>query len=218
VSRVSEMCEVPLAESSTSTPATKKGPAVAGTSEGLWLCERATAVASVGVDTYVSDVSEGNEMRSMATMRRGLGGSVLLSAVLATSFITGPAASATTGEDAPVTGVMTVSCSGEWGYGGYQFGHYIGAIHVPSATQVTDAGLEAQCLLQAWHETLPEEISDPGAVDGIFGPLSQAAMADVQRWANDNRGGDLDGGDLLVDGFPGPQSWPQLRNPLLPHP
>ncbi len=79
-------------------------------------------------------------------------------------------------------------------------GHYGGLSTVPSKTSVTAAGVEAQCLLKRYGDY------NPGTVDGVFGPNSQAAMrafqSDMNSWF---------GAGLSVDGLPGPKTWPWLR-------
>ena len=51
---------------------------------------------------------------------------------------------------------------------------------------------------------------DPGTIDGVFGPNSQAAMENFQlSWD-----GDLTHSDhprIAIDGMPGPESRPPLR-------
>lgn len=90
---------------------------------------------------------------------------------------------------------------------GYEYaGHYTGLSVVPSSTTVTSAGIEAQCLLKRMHAILPDVVSSPGTVDGIFGTNSKASMRDFQRLAN------TWDAHLTVDGLPGTQSWPWLRS------
>ncbi|NBM20529.1 peptidoglycan-binding protein [Streptomyces sp. GC420] len=79
-------------------------------------------------------------------------------------------------------------------------GYYDGETVVPSGTRVTSSGIEAQCLLLEYN-------IDPGPVDGIFGPRSQAAAKEFQRRVND-----VCGTNLAVDGKVGPRTWPYLRN------
>lgn len=79
------------------------------------------------------------------------------------------------------------------------FGYYNGNTATPSGTQVTSSGLEAQCIL--WFTGF-----NPGAIDGVFGPNSRAAMRGFQQFMNDH----FQSG-LSVDGWPGPQSWRWLR-------
>lgn len=137
-----------------------------------------------------------------------------MSAAMATSLLAASPAAASTNQ-VSLSAATQSTCSGDWDYGGYQFGHYKGNIYVPSTTHVTDAGLEAQCLLRLWNSIFPDEISHPGPLDGVFGPMSQTSMEDLQRWVNEYRGGNPDGDDLDVDGLPGPQSWGDLRHPPL---
>jgi hypothetical protein len=75
-------------------------------------------------------------------------------------------------------------------------GHYSGNTTVPSTTGVSAAGIEAQCLLVAAGY-------NPGPIDGIFGPHSQAATRSFQQT--------LGGFGVQDDGLPGPQTWPWLR-------
>lgn len=78
-------------------------------------------------------------------------------------------------------------------------GQYYGMKAVPSASTITPAGIEAQCLLK-------DSGFYKGAIDGYFGPQSQEAMKGYQRLINQQHGV-----GLAVDGWPGPQSWPWLR-------
>jgi hypothetical protein len=79
-------------------------------------------------------------------------------------------------------------------------GYYSGTTTNPSETQVTNAGLEAQCMLARY------KAYNPGEIDGVFGPNSQAAMRKFQQDMNK-----LFGAGLAVDGLPGAHSWPWLR-------
>jgi Putative peptidoglycan binding domain len=79
-------------------------------------------------------------------------------------------------------------------------GHYSGSTANPSTTQVTSAGTEAQCILVRYFDY------NPGTIDGVFGPNSQAAMRQFQRDVNR-----ISGAGLAVDGLPGAQSWRWLR-------
>ncbi|MER6346546.1 peptidoglycan-binding domain-containing protein [Streptomyces sp. NPDC001595] len=78
-------------------------------------------------------------------------------------------------------------------------GYYSGDTVVPSTTQVTAAGKEAQCLLQY-------QGYNPGTIDGVFGSRSQSAARLFQSTVN----GACKAG-LAVDGKIGPKSWPYLR-------
>ena len=91
-----------------------------------------------------------------------------------------------------VTGTQTIA--------GQEFaGHYGGNTVVPLTTGVSAAGIEAQCiLLKAGF--------NPGTIDGVFGPNSQAAARAFQVHANN-----FFGAELAVDGLPGPHTWPWLR-------
>jgi hypothetical protein len=103
------------------------------------------------------------------------------------------------GAEASPASVQAYSCNVHMSGGLYYAGHYSGNSVVPSATSVTSAGIEAQCLLRYigyYTDT----------VDGIFGSHSQAAMKTAQRTINA-----LYDQHLTVDGFPGPKSWVWLR-------
>ncbi|WLW50412.1 peptidoglycan-binding domain-containing protein [Streptomyces sp. YU58] len=78
-------------------------------------------------------------------------------------------------------------------------GYYSGNTVVPSSSQVTAAGKEAQCLLQYQGH-------NPGTIDGIFGRTSQAAAKNFQ--AGVNYACDT---NLAEDGKVGPKTWPHLR-------
>jgi peptidoglycan hydrolase-like protein with peptidoglycan-binding domain len=80
-----------------------------------------------------------------------------------------------------------------------QAGFYSGTM-VPSSSQVTDAGLEAQCILIWRGYSL-------GAFDGVFGPKSQPALKLFQAEINREAGHQA----LAVDGSCGSQTWPYLR-------
>ncbi|WP_166027481.1 peptidoglycan-binding domain-containing protein [Streptomyces chilikensis] len=82
---------------------------------------------------------------------------------------------------------------------GYTAGYYSGNTVIPSSTQVTAAGKEAQCLLDYMGP-------DPGTIDGIFGPQSKDAAANFQKMMNSacNAG-------LVADGIVGSKTWPYLR-------
>jgi len=82
-------------------------------------------------------------------------------------------------------------------------GHYSGNTIQPSTTGVSAAGIEAQCLLKLVATFDPR--ANPGPVDGIFGPMSQAAAEEVQDDVN------TAGARILEDGMVGPQTWPWLR-------
>ena len=79
-------------------------------------------------------------------------------------------------------------------------GHYNGLTTIPSTTQITAAGIEAQCLLIRYGSY------NPGPVDGVFGNNSRAAMRQFQIDMNN-----VWGAGLTTDGLPGPQSWKWLR-------
>jgi len=78
-------------------------------------------------------------------------------------------------------------------------GYYSGSTVVPLTTGVSAAGIEAQCLLaRAGY--------NPGTIDGVFGPNSQAAARALQNTVNTT------GARIAVDGMVGPQTWPWLRD------
>ncbi|MBD0839286.1 MULTISPECIES: peptidoglycan-binding domain-containing protein [unclassified Streptomyces] len=123
---------------------------------------------------------------------------LLGSFAVATALVLVPVSSATA-HAAGTASAAAYKCnivkSGEYWYAG----HYSGMTVVPSATTVTAAGIEAQCLLKdIGYYT--------GTVDGYFGPLSQDAMKRYQRLINQQHNV-----GLAVDGWPGPKSWPWLR-------
>ncbi|MET8328130.1 peptidoglycan-binding domain-containing protein [Streptomyces sp. NPDC005181] len=101
------------------------------------------------------------------------------------------------------TQAATCSFSNSNGY--WYAGHYSGMTASPSSTQVTSAGVEAQCLLK--YLGIPGLNTDPGTIDGVFGSNSKAATKRFQVWVNDtyNAG-------IAEDGGVGPQTWPWLRS------
>lgn len=123
---------------------------------------------------------------------------VLASLTLLGGTATGVAAAAETGATAAAAAAypcnVSVSSTGR-----LSAGYYSGTTVVPSSSQVTSAGKEAQCLLQ-YHG------HNPGTIDGIFGRNSQAAAEKFQSTVNyacDT--------NLTEDGKVGPQTWPHLR-------
>jgi hypothetical protein len=91
-------------------------------------------------------------------------------------------------------------------------GYYSGNTVQPSPTGVTAAGKEAQCLLLAASQNWGRSDFNPGHIDGIFGPHSQAAAKAFQSFANSETAA-LTGRNprISVDGAVGPQTWPLLR-------
>jgi hypothetical protein len=88
-------------------------------------------------------------------------------------------------------------------YYGFEYaGHYSGLTVVPSTTRDTSSGEEAQCLLV--HAGY-----DPGTIDGVFGPHSQAAMHQFQTDMNNWYGAGLATGP--GQDLPGPNAWKWLR-------
>lgn len=130
----------------------------------------------------------------------------LSGAVLGISLLAVPAAGASeSGETAETTSTPALCTDRDSSTPAHHFGHYGGHSAVPSTTEVTASGIEAQCIL--WYlSQYNDEIPGPGAVDGIFGPNSQTSMRAFQRWSNDQQEA-----GLSVDGLPGPASWPYLR-------
>ncbi|MFI1223648.1 MULTISPECIES: peptidoglycan-binding protein [unclassified Streptomyces] len=116
--------------------------------------------------------------------------------LLGTTATGGVAAAAETGATAVAAYPCNVSMSST---GRLSAGYYSGTTVVPSASQVTSAGKEAQCLLQ-YHGR------DPGTIDGIFGRNSQKAAEKFQSTVNY-----ACNTDLAEDGKVGPRTWPHLR-------
>ncbi|TMC03324.1 MAG: peptidoglycan-binding protein [Chloroflexi bacterium] len=90
---------------------------------------------------------------------------------------------------------------GNFTLSGQEFaGHYNGDTVVPLTGGVSAAGIEAQCLLRRAGY-------NPGTIDGVFGPNSQAAARGLQTFVNNNFHA-----RVSVDGLPGPQTWPWIRH------
>ncbi|MFD4603530.1 peptidoglycan-binding protein [Streptomyces sp. NPDC058464] len=123
-----------------------------------------------------------------------LAAAVLLGGTLAGQFAVGTEATAAV----PAT---VYACNVTGGFGPLTAGYYSGSTAIPSTSQVTAAGKEAQCLLKYRGY-------DPGTVDGIFGSKSQAAARAFQHDIND-----LCEAALKEDGSVGPKTWPWLRYP-----
>ncbi|MFF3755256.1 peptidoglycan-binding protein [Streptomyces sp. NPDC002018] len=87
------------------------------------------------------------------------------------------------------------SVSGGNAYAGYYSGNTV----IPSSGGVSSAGIEAQCLLKRAK-------FDPGTIDGVFGPRSQAAAKRFQTLMND-----AFGYNTAIDGIVGQETWPALR-------
>lgn len=121
---------------------------------------------------------------------------VLASLILlgGTATTGGVAAAAETGATAAYPCDVSMSSSGR-----LSAGYYNGNTVVPSSSQVTAAGKEAQCLLQYQGH-------NPGTIDGIFGRNSQAAAKKFQGVVNH-----ACNTNLAEDGKVGPQTWPHLR-------
>ncbi|MFF0334881.1 peptidoglycan-binding protein [Streptomyces fimicarius] len=108
----------------------------------------------------------------------------------------GVAAAAETGATAAAAYPCDVKMSAA---GRLSAGYYDGTTVVPSTSQVTAAGKEAQCLLHYQGH-------NPGTIDGIFGRNSQAAAKKFQKGVNY-----ACRTDLAEDGKVGQQTWPYLR-------
>jgi hypothetical protein len=125
---------------------------------------------------------------------------------VAMSVLLTPAAATAAPEEAPPQRVAAVdagvlaTCNYSTVNGQGFAGHYSGVTQEPSTTRVTSAGLEAQCLLVRYGDY------DPGPIDGVFGPRSQAATRAFQAEMNA-----AFGAGLSVDGMVGSQTWPWLR-------
>lgn len=78
-------------------------------------------------------------------------------------------------------------------------GYYSGNTVQPSTTGVSNAGIEAQCLLKAYGYR-------PGTIDGVFGTNSRSAAKAFQKDMNLAFDAGLD-----EDGKVGPDTWPWLR-------
>lgn len=153
-------------------------------------------------------------MRIPATRRRT---SVLGAALLAIGMLAAPVAASAQEADETTSDASTNSIDcGTFrhyepaGERRLTFDFYTGMSAIPSSSQVTSAGIEAQCLLQRWASAIPDDSIDPGAIDGYFGPQSQQAMENMQAWFNRHwQAG------LAEDGWPGPASWDYLRHPFI---
>ena len=131
-------------------------------------------------------------------------GAAFFGAALGIALLATPASASGEHEQEAGVGSNSSICQEDTSTPTHHYGHYRGHTTVPSTTQVTSSGLEAQCILAYWTEFI--DIPHPGPFDGIFGPQSQASMTAFQEWVNDQVGAGLG-----EDGLPGPQSWPYLR-------
>lgn len=122
-----------------------------------------------------------------------------LAAAVATVSLIGGAVTVAPAALASAASVQTYSCP--YYHSNYReyAGYYSGNTVVPSATSVSNAGIEAQCLLKLVNR-------DPGPIDGIFGSNSQRAMAQAQHEINIYYET-----HLTEDGLPGPATWPKFR-------
>lgn len=115
------------------------------------------------------------------------------------ALLGGTTGGAAVAADSGGVGAAAYSCNITHSGGKHYAGYYSGETVVPSASQVTASGKEAQCLLH--HKGY-----NPGTVDGIFGSNSQSATKEFQRIVNSQCDE-----NLVVDGKVGPRTWPYLR-------
>ncbi|MGV9276488.1 peptidoglycan-binding domain-containing protein [Streptomyces griseosporeus] len=125
---------------------------------------------------------------------------LIATAALGTALAVPAAASAAPQHAAGGVSAQAYSCTIKNVNGHKEAGYYSGNTVVPSSTQVTKAGIEAQCILKVMNYPT-------GTVDGVFGANSKAAMKKFQTDVNTYYGRKV----LDVDGLPGPSSWPYLR-------
>ena len=158
-------------------------------------------------------------MRKITTLRMLVGGALAVAFLLtsapanAATATAAPARTAVTaaGGARPAAATCNFSTNTSQGFSfngvffrgfGYA-GHYGGLTVVPSTTQVTSSGIEAQCLLARYGDY------NPGTIDGVFGRNSQAAMHRFQTDMNNLFGAGLATGP--GQDLPGPASWKWLR-------
>lgn len=95
----------------------------------------------------------------------------------------------------------TYTCHYDQGANNYVYAsYYFGTTIQPSSSGLSQAGIEAQCVLKYRGY-------NPGTVDGVFGTNSQSAARKFQKRINALYHVGLD-----EDGKVGPQTWPYLRN------
>ena len=129
----------------------------------------------------------------MTTLRRNIA-IALTAATLIAGTIAAPAAFA--GPAVAQAYTCHYSESGVYAYAGYYSGNTV----IPSSSGVSNAGIEAQCLLK-------KAGFNPGTIDGVFGSNSRAAAKAFQAYLNDRVGYHV----LDVDGIVGSETWPELR-------
>ncbi|MEV4972180.1 peptidoglycan-binding domain-containing protein [Streptomyces scopuliridis] len=129
---------------------------------------------------------------SETTLRRSIA-IALTAATLIAGTIAAPAAFAGTSTAQAYTCRYSVSAGRAYA------GYYSGNTVIPSPTAVTNAGIEAQCLLKRAK-------FDPGTIDGVFGNNSQAATTRFQTLMNN-----AFGYNIAIDGIVGSETWPALR-------
>jgi hypothetical protein len=146
-------------------------------------------------------------MSTLRKIRKITGARALVGAIAVAASIlaAAPAVAATPPEPPPDRAATTnasvlATCNYSTRDGLGYAGHYSGVTQEPSRTQVTSAGVEAQCLLVRYGDY------DPGPIDGVFGSRSQAATRAFQAEMNA-----AFGAGLSVDGMVGPNTWPWLR-------
>ena len=122
---------------------------------------------------------------------------VFASFALLTATATGGVVAAATSAAAADPCTVKVADSGR-----LTAGFYSGNTVIPSTSQVTSAGKEAQCLLWYWGYNV--------TIDGVFGPKSQTAAKAFQSSVNAS----CKPHHLDVDGSIGPKTWPFLRSEL----
>jgi|SRR5690625_2869929 len=140
-------------------------------------------------------------------MTRTRRSTTILATTLGIGLITGVGAAADEIDQMAEIATDPPVCELKSEWNGLYYDYYLGHHVIPSTTEPTASGLEAQCALAYWSEQV-EGVPHPGTYDGIFGPQSQASMRAYQEYRNG-----LDA-DLGVDGLPGPESWPYLRGLL----
>ncbi|TDU73605.1 putative peptidoglycan binding protein [Streptomyces sp. KS 21] len=129
-------------------------------------------------------------------MKRTLAACGVTAAILMGSVSTATTASAATTYSCSTHARQGVGASGRLYYqyysGDNRYFYYFGSTYVPQSGAFSYAAVDAQCILRDLGYSL--------VPDGIYGSMTQAAVADFQRKH-----------DLTPDGFLGPATWPKLR-------
>ncbi|HLS15478.1 MAG TPA: hypothetical protein VK095_13290, partial [Beutenbergiaceae bacterium] len=128
-------------------------------------------------------------------MTRTRRSTTILATTLGIGLITGVGAAADEIDQMAEIATDPPVCELKSEWNGLYYDYYLGHHVIPSTTEPTASGLEAQCALAYWSEQV-EGVPHPGTYDGIFGPQSQASMRAYQEYRNG-----LDA-DLGVDGLP----------------